>query len=287
MSAQVETVAPFGADRASASGTPMRAGRVADIALRGAAAFWYVTAVLGQLLFVVYVVGFYGRSALQGRPEAWNKVLSPGYVPGDRFGNFVLATHLAFAVAIMLAGAMQLVPAIRRRWPAFHRWNGRVFLLSATIGAVGGLIMIWTRKTAGDATQHVAISVSALLILVFAAMSLRLAIARRIAEHRRFALRLFLVVSGGWFFRIGLMLWIVVNGGPVGFDPKTFSGPFLSFLGFAQYLVPLAVLELYFLAQDRRHPRGQFAMAGALVVLTLAMGGGIAAATAILWLPRV
>jgi len=79
----------------------------------------------------------------------------------------------------------------------------------------------------------------------------------------------------------------VANQGPVGFDPKTFTGPFLTFLSFAQYLVPLAVLQLYLHAQERREPRGQLAMAGGLLVLTLAMMGGIAAAAAIMWLPHL
>jgi hypothetical protein len=114
----------------------------------------------------------------------------------------------------------------------------------------------------------------------------RAARARRYDVHRRWALRLFLAVGGVWFFRIGLMAWIVANQGPAGFDPKTFSGPFLSFLAFAQYLVPLALLELYFRAQ-RGSARVQLAMAFGLGAATLVMAGGIAAAGAILWLPRL
>ncbi|QXP44925.1 hypothetical protein FM038_25960 [Shewanella eurypsychrophilus] len=64
------------------------------------------------------------------------------------------------------------------------------------------------------------------------------------------AIRLFIVMGGVWFFRIGLMLWLMIHQAPVGFDPKTFEGPFLSFLGFAQYLIPLAVAQLYFAASD-------------------------------------
>ena len=101
------------------------------------------------------------------------------------------------------------------------------------------------------------------------------------------ALRLFLVVSGVWFFRIGLMLWIVVNRGPAGFDPVTFSGPFLTILSFAQYLLPLAVLELYFRAQRSTMAGVHVSMAAGLTVLTLVTAGGIAAATMLMWLPRL
>lgn len=257
-------------------------------ALSGAAAFWLSLAVAGQALFAVYVLAFYGRAALQGHPELWNKVLSPGYVQGDTAGNLALAAHLFCAVVVTLGGALQLTPAIRRRWPRFHRWNGRAFLSCAVAASAAGLFMVWTRAgSGGDLSQDIGISFSAVLIFVFAALALRHALAREFDVHRRWALRLFLVVNTGWFFRIGLMLWIVVNRGPVGFDPKTFSGPFLTFLSFADYLLPLAVLELYLRAQQSRRSGAQIAMAAALGVLTLAMTGGIAAAAAILWLPHV
>ena len=291
MNTSAFATAATAADRAGA--TPIvdagrrRLERFAAPALRAAAAFWFGVTVLGQLLFAFYVAVFYGRAAAQGRLEDWNKVLQVGYVPGDTIGNLVLALHLLFAVVVTVGGALQLVPQIRRTWPRFHRWNGRIYMLSAAVASVGGLIMIWTRKTGGDLPQDLAISINALLILGFAGMALRHALARRFDVHRRWALRLFLAVSGVWFFRIGLMFWIVANQGPVGFDPKTFTGPFLTFLSFAQYLVPLGVLQLYLHAQERRDPRGQLAMAGGLLVLTLAMMGGIAAAAAIMWLPHL
>jgi hypothetical protein len=261
--------------------------RLAARALRAAAASWFVVAALGQLLFAVYVMVFYGGAVAQGRPELWNKVLQAGYVAGDRLGNSVLASHLLVAVVVTIGGVLQIVPAIRRHWPRFHRWNGRIYVLAAVTGSAAGLIMIWTRNTGGDLSQHIAISLSALLIMSFAGLAWRHALARRFDVHRRWALRLFLVVNNGWFFRIGLMLWIVLNHGPVGFDSKTFTGPFLTFLSFADYLVPLTVLQLYFHAQESRAPGTQLAMAGSLAILTLATAGGIAAAAMIMWLPHL
>jgi hypothetical protein len=256
-------------------------------ALRVAATGWYCVAVAGQLLFAIYVVGFYGRTAMQGHPEAWNDVLTPGYVPGDTAGNLVLASHLLFAVAVTVGGLLQLLPRIRQRWPRFHRWNGRVFIVSALVAAIGGLVMVWTRKTGGDLSQHVGISGMAVLIVAFGVLAWRAALRRRFDAHRRWALRLFLVANGGWFFRVGLMLWLVANQRPAGFDPKSFTGPFLTFLSFADYLVPLAVLELYFHAQAQRSSRAQLAMAIGLGTSAVAMAGGVAAAAGLLWLPHL
>ncbi|MCX6591012.1 MAG: DUF2306 domain-containing protein [Acidobacteria bacterium] len=255
-------------------------------ALRTAAGFWAVVAVTGQLIFAFYVALFYGRGAASGDLAAWNKTMPHGYVAGDGLGNFAVGLHLALAVSIILAGALQLVPPLRERYPAVHRWTGRAYMGVAMLISLDGLFMVWTRGTVGGLTQHLGISLNAVLIMVCAVMALYYARARRFAEHRRWALRLFLVSSGVWFFRVGLMLWLAIHRAPVGFDPKTFEGPFLTFLGFAQYLLPPAVLELYLLA-ERGRPVARLAMAGGLVVLTLATGAGIGAATMGLWLPRL
>jgi hypothetical protein len=138
----------------------------------------------------------------------------------------------------------------------------------------------------GDLSQHLGSTLNAFLIWLCAALALRYAIAREFRAHRRWALRLFLVVSASWFLRIGLFLSFVIFKGPMGFDPTTFRGPFLTFLSFGQYLVPLAVLELYFWTQARPGQTRRIAMAAGLGVLTLAMAAGIVAAGTATWLPQ-
>ncbi len=255
--------------------------------LAASATSWFIVAVLGQWLFVTYVVGFYARALWQGHIETWNRVLPHGYVPGDTLGNLVVAVHLAFAVVIIVGGSLQVMTGVRRRFPRFHRVNGRTYFVSAFVMSVGGLIMVWTRGTVGGDAQAVAITINALLIMGCAIMTVRHAIGRRFDMHRQWALRLFLVVSGVWFFRIGLMFWIAVNQGPVGFDPHTFRGPTLVALAFGQYLVPLTILELYFRAQRSRSSIFRISMAGTLFGLTLATTAGIVAAFLFMWLPKL
>ena len=69
--------------------------------------------------------------------------------------------------------------------------------------------------------------------------------------------------------------------------PKTFQGPFITLWTFGQYLLPLAVLELYLRARDRAGAPGRIAMAAGLCVLTVAMGVGIFVATVGMWLPNI
>ena len=261
--------------------------RLSATALTSAVSFWFLVTLIGQLIFVVYVVALYGGAAINGNLKGWNKVMPHGYVAGDTAGNIALGAHLLLAAIIMLAGALQLIPQVRARMPAFHHWNGRVYLTGAVVASLTGFYMIWFRGTVGDVIQHLGTSLNALLILVFAGLTLRRALARDFVAHRRWALRLFLSVSGVWFFRIGLMFWIVVNRGPVGFNPETFEGPFLSFLAFAQYLLPLTVLELYLYCRQRGRVATSLAMAVLMLGLTIATGVGVAVATMGMWLPKM
>ena len=260
---------------------------VADTALKAAATLWFLVAVTGQWIFAYYVASFYGGSAVQGDFERWNQVLPHGYVAGETLGNVAVAIHLFLAVVIIVGGPLQLIPQIRTHARSFHRWNGRLYIFTAFVISMAGFYMVWTRGTVGGFVGHISISINALLIMLCAALAWRYALARDFNTHRRWVLRLFMVVNGVWFFRVGLMLWLFLNNGPVGFDPETFQGPFLTFLGFAQYLLPLAILELYLRTQDQAGAPGRFAMATALFVLTVAMGVGIFVATLGMWLPRL
>jgi hypothetical protein len=258
---------------------------VADTALKVAARFWFGVTVIGQLVFAFAVASFYSLTALRGDYHAWK--FTNGFVPGATKGNWAVAMHLASAAIIMLAGAAQLVPQVRSRFPVFHRWNGRIYMLAAVALSAAGLYMVWIRGSVGDTTQHLASTLNAILIWLFAGLALRYAMACDFKTHRRWALRLFLVVSGSWFYRIGLFLTFLIFKGPVGFDPVTFNGPLISFMAFANFLFPLAVLEIYFLAQDRPGAGRRMATAGLLFILTLAMVAGLFGVTASVWVPQV
>ncbi|RTR27192.1 DUF2306 domain-containing protein [Shewanella atlantica] len=251
------------------------------------AKLWFAVTVMGQWLFAAYVAIFYGGVTFSGDLAGWNKVMPHGYVAGDTIGNLAVGMHLFLALVVLIGGPLQLIPQIRSYAPKFHRFNGRIYILTAFILSLGGLFMVWTRGVAGGEIGKYSISLNAILIMMFAGMAVYHAIKRDIKTHRRWALRLFIAMGGVWFFRIGLMLWLMVHQAPVGFDPKTFEGPFLSFLGFAQYLIPLAVAQLYFAASDSKNPKYKLAISLGLVVLTLAMAGGIFAASMGMWLPRI
>ncbi|APZ99407.1 hypothetical protein BWQ93_13615 [Sphingopyxis sp. QXT-31] len=268
-----------------ASFATTRPARGADW-LGRAATFCYLAIAAGQLLFTAFILLFYYPSSLSGDFAAWNaKPLIKGFVPGDTAGNLFFAVHVLMAAVITLGGLVQLIPAIRGRWPAVHRWNGRLYLISALALALGGLWLTWGRGTWLNLTGAVGITLDALLILTFAALAWRAARARRFAEHRRWAIRLFVVASAVWFMRVGYMVWGLATGGAgIG---KAMDGPFDLFLAFANSLLPLAVAELYLRAGAHGTPLARRSTAALLGLSGLIILAGSAGAWMMMWSPYI
>ena len=181
------------------------------------------------------------------------------------------------------AGAWQLVPALRRRWPTLHRWNGRVFLSVALVVTLTGFYLVWVRGSQLGPASNLSISLNGLLIVVFALLAWRSARARDFAAHRRHALRAYLLVNGVWFLRIGIMLTGLVLA-PLGIKIDYTGAPFI-LVSFGSWVVPMAVLALYFSA-ERSHRAGiKIAMGALLWLLALLTLAGSAAAIAFMWWP--
>lgn len=246
---------------------------------------WYVVALLGQLAFVAFILAFYARRTIAGDFAAWNdKPLIDGFKPGDDVGNMVFITHVLLAAVVTIAGLLQLVPAIRRRVPALHRWTGRVYVAVAIFLALGGVWLTLVRGTYLSGVSAAAILGDAALILIFSAMAWRRARRRDFDAHRRWAMRAFMAISGVWFLRVGLMGWVVLNQGTVGMN-DTMSGPADVVLTFGSYLIPLAVLEMRFAAERSRHPAPALTAACVVLVSTLFMAVGVLGAVAFMWGP--
>jgi len=258
----------------------------ADKVLAAAGGLWLATALVGQWAFVTYILASYGWSAARGDIEAWSDRALKGYEAGDTAGNMVFGAHVLMAAAMSFGGALQLVPGIRARAAAFHRWNGRIFLATAFAISLGGLYLVWVRHAMATLVGSVAIGLKAALVLGFGALAWRAARARDFTDHRRWAMRTFMVANGVWFMRLGYMAWTILNRGPVGMTKKL-DGPFDIVLGFAAYLVPLAILEIYLRTQARSGTSGKYALAGCLLALTALTALGVVGATAFMWGPRI
>ncbi|MFK8030491.1 MAG: DUF2306 domain-containing protein [Gammaproteobacteria bacterium] len=252
---------------------------------RSSVKMWFSVAAAGHWIFLAYILAvFYPPVIEHGLEGLKGSHLPSGFVKGDTLGNLASVGHVLLAAIIIGGGPLQLIPGVRNRFPTFHRWLGRSYLVAAVSSAIAGLYMTWTRSPLGDVITQIGISGDGVLIIVFAAFAVHHAMGRRFKAHRQWALRLFLVASAVWFYRVGLMGWAMLTGG-IGVEWETLTGPYIYFLTFAQYLLPLAMLEWYFYCERQSTPSMLIAFSTTLFTLTALMAFGIFAATMGLWLP--
>ncbi|ALS98082.1 DUF2306 domain-containing protein [Lacimicrobium alkaliphilum] len=267
--------------------TPLQHKRKTDW-LSLSAKTWFIVTAIGQWLFVAYIAGYYGLRFAEGGVGGFAGThLANGFIAGDNMGNTALAIHILVAGLIIAAGQMQLIPAIRNTVPRLHRYSGWFFMIASLIVSIAGFFLTWSReRVIGSLIQDIGVSGSGVLVMLFVPIALYCAIKRNFAAHRRWALRLFMVVSAVWFLRLMVYGWFMTTGG-IGIDSKTFSGPFLEVVSFAQYLLPLAVLELYFRAQNSISTPYRAIVASVILLFSAAMAIGVFAITSSSWIPKM
>lgn len=256
-------------------------------ALRLTTKFWFIIFLIGQLIFAWYIFMLYWKSAALGEFEKWNSATPHLYIKGQAIRNIVFGLHAAIAGIISVIGPLQLVPQIRKYAPAYHRMSGRLYVIVAFLISIDGIYLTWRKGAVGDFPAHVVISINAFIIMICGYFTIRYAIKRNLKAHHQWAVHLLLAMSGVWLFRVFLMFWLIINGGPVGFDPDTFSGPFLNVLAVLVYIFPQALVAYYFKARNSntRLPKVFFSIL--ITLITIGMTIGIIAATLGMWLPRL
>jgi hypothetical protein len=254
---------------------------------RWATVSWFVVFFLGEWIFSAYIFLRYWKSAFLGQFERWNMAAPDLYIKGAPFRSSIFGLHVALAAIISLLGPLQVIPALRRYAPRFHRISGRIYVYFAFAISLDGIVLIWRPSSIGSKLDHLIVSINALIILFCAMFTIRTAMKRNIPAHNRWAVHLLLAMSGVWLFRVFLMLWLTINGRPVGFDPETFTGPFLTILGLLVYIFPQVFVWGYFQSRGSQSARLKLQFALLLLVITVGMTIGVYAAITKMWLPRV
>ncbi len=248
---------------------------------------WFVVVVIGQLIFALYILGLYGVNGLAGDFERWNTSTPHGYVVKDIWGNIFFGIHMAFAAIITIGGPLQLMKGVRTNFPKFHRINGRVYIFGAFLISIAGLYLAWVRSMVGGLIGSLFISTNAILILICAFYTIKFAVAGKLKVHRKWAIRLFLAMSGVWFFRVFLMLWLTIWQGPVGLDLESFQGPALNMLYSFSYILPVFFAGLYFKTKELDSRRPKLALSIFILLLTCCIAVGTLTATLGMWLPSL
>ncbi len=219
-------------------------------------------------LFGLYILAFYFVALLEGNTAQWNEVLPGLYDTRTQSATLGIGIHFAMGGIILILGCIQLIPQVRDRYPALHRWLGRVYVVASILTAIGGLVFILVKGTIGGLVMNIGFAGYGILTFIAAIQTIRHARADRMEQHRAWAIRLFALAIGSWLYRMDYGFWFLLTDG-LGHG-KAFNGPFDYFMDFFFYLPNLLVAEIFIgRRQMLRTPTAQW-LAGTGILLTTA-----------------
>ncbi|RXE95641.1 DUF2306 domain-containing protein [Pseudoalteromonas sp. PS5] len=252
--------------------------------LNGAAKSWVCVALLGQWMFAVYILSLYAIPLITGLTEQ-SAAASPA--SGHTKDAKVFFSHVLPAVILATSGLLQLIPTVRKHFPRFHRYNGRVFFILGISGALTGLYLTWVTGLRLSDVGAIGITLNGILIPIAIFFAWRTAIQKNIATHQRYAVHSFFLVNGVWTFRLYLFGWYMVNQGFNG-NTTTLDGPVDIFISFACYLLPMTLAELYFWAKRQTKASAPVWIIAVMMSLGFVITAiGVCATAVMMWWPRI
>jgi Predicted membrane protein (DUF2306) len=158
----------------------------------------------------VIVLALIGIAVVVRRAVTLTPILVNGYTPpapasnpvaaqlaalDDIFARYPLLTliHIIPGILFMLLGPRQFSATIRARHLQWHRWSGRVYLISSLIIGVSALVMSVSMPAIGGLTQAVATMLFALLFLFALGKAYWYIRRRESAQHREWMIRAFAI----------------------------------------------------------------------------------------------
>jgi uncharacterized membrane protein len=134
--------------------------------------------------------------------------------------EFALGVHVLCGMLALLIGPFQFVRRLRQRFVRVHRACGAVYLASATGLGVTGLILAPTAYTGLVASAGFTVLALAMLFTTWTA--LRMVMAGRYGEHRRWMIRSFSLIMAGVMLRVWAPLHgVLASAGLVHFSFET------------------------------------------------------------------
>ncbi|MEO0338150.1 MAG: DUF2306 domain-containing protein [Bacteroidota bacterium] len=195
------------------------------------------------LLFGLYILAFYAAALFQDNTAQWNEVLPGLYDNDTKAATIGIGIHFAAGGLILILGCIQLMNRLRKKFPAIHRWLGRIYVLASILAGIGGLTFIFVKGTIGGVVMDIGFGLYGVLMIWTAIETIRHAYQKRFEQHRAWAIRLFALAIGSWLYRMDYGFWFLFTDGLGHTD--TFSGPFDKFMIFFFYLPNLLVAEIF------------------------------------------
>lgn len=109
--------------------------------------------------------------------------------------------HAVSGLIFMLLGPLQFIKGLRNRFPIFHRFAGRLFMIASLFIGLSGITMVITFPFAG-VTEQIIIFIVAAGFLFSLYQSFQFIKKRKIALHREWIIRVFSIGLGISMIRI-------------------------------------------------------------------------------------
>jgi uncharacterized membrane protein len=147
-------------------------------------------------LACVYITIFFASRYLTFDPEVYFTQQRQAYLQHE----FALGVHVLSGMLALLIGPFQFVGPLRRRFVRVHRFMGATYVASATALGVSGLILAPTAYTGLVASAGFTVLGLAMLFTTWTAV--RMILAGRYGEHRRWMIRSFSLIMAGVMLRV-------------------------------------------------------------------------------------
>ena len=160
-----------------------------------------------------------------------------------------IVLHIAAGIIFNLLGPLQFAPAIWQRWPAWHRWAGRLLIIS---GAAVGLTGLWMNQfypAYGGFLKYSGVAVSSIGLIVALGIALRAILNRDIPRHRAWMMRAFALGLGPATQRFFILPYFFMGG--------EINDLLIGLVVWFGFLINLIVVEGV-LWQGRRKTEGRF-----------------------------
>jgi uncharacterized membrane protein len=171
---------------------------------------------------------------------------------GEKFARHLplLLTHVTGGIVALFLGPWQFWGGLRRRYPAFHRWLGRIYLLGILVGGLAGLGMAVIAF--GGLPSQLGFGGLAVAWLASGFLAYRTIRQGKVREHREWMIRNYALTLGAVTLRLWLPLLLSLGlEFPVAY-------PMIAWLSWVPNLV---VAEVYLWGRGRKRGREPIAAA--------------------------
>ena len=104
-----------------------------DVAIKVGGYLLVATVWGSALLFGLFILSFYFVALLEGNTAQWNEILPGLYDSTTKSATVGIGIHFAAGGVILILGCIQLIGPVREKYPALHRWLGRVYVLASLL----------------------------------------------------------------------------------------------------------------------------------------------------------